>query len=51
MAAFLKRDEDFRQVAATPAPAPLVAATGAARTWPHREGTDGFYVAAFERVS
>ena len=49
VAAFLAESEDFRQVEARPAPASLLAQTGAARTWPHREGADGFFVAAFER--
>ena len=27
----------------------LITSSGAARTWPHREGTDGFFVCAFKR--
>jgi 16S rRNA (cytosine967-C5)-methyltransferase len=27
----------------------LLTPSGAARTWPHREGTDGFFICAFER--
>ena len=27
----------------------LLTSTGAARTWPHRDNTDGFFVAAFAR--
>jgi 16S rRNA (cytosine967-C5)-methyltransferase len=27
----------------------LLTSSGAARTWPHREGTDGFFISAFER--
>jgi 16S rRNA (cytosine967-C5)-methyltransferase len=27
----------------------LMTSFGAARTWPHREGTDGFFICAFER--
>jgi len=50
-AAFLGGDVDFRQVEAAPAPARLLTNTGAARTWPHRDGADGFYVAAFERLA
>ncbi|HEX5706443.1 MAG TPA: 16S rRNA (cytosine(967)-C(5))-methyltransferase RsmB [Pyrinomonadaceae bacterium] len=44
---FLKDAQGFEQVAARPAR--VLAGTGAARTWPHREGADGFFVAAFER--
>jgi len=45
---FAKEHDEFAAV-------PLAAAhdlqteTGAIRTWPHRHGTDGFFVAAFER--
>ena len=45
---FAKEHDEF-------VPVPLAAAhdlqteTGAIRTWPHRHGTDGFFVAAFER--
>jgi 16S rRNA (cytosine967-C5)-methyltransferase len=27
----------------------LITALGAARTWPHRQGTDGFFICAFQR--
>ncbi|HYE66340.1 MAG TPA: 16S rRNA (cytosine(967)-C(5))-methyltransferase RsmB [Pyrinomonadaceae bacterium] len=50
IAAFLQRNNDFTQIV-TPAPASLQVACGAARTWPHRDGADGFYVAALERGS
>jgi 16S rRNA C967 or C1407 C5-methylase (RsmB/RsmF family) len=30
-------------------PERLRSGAGAARTWPHREGADGFFIAAFER--
>ena len=43
---FLKRKENFVQV---PLSAGLLSSLGAIRTWPHRHGTDGFFVAAFER--
>ncbi|HYN86466.1 MAG TPA: 16S rRNA (cytosine(967)-C(5))-methyltransferase RsmB [Pyrinomonadaceae bacterium] len=46
-AEFLRDAAEFEQVAARPA-SPL-SGSGAARTWPHREGSDGFFVAAFER--
>jgi 16S rRNA (cytosine967-C5)-methyltransferase len=48
VAAFLSSVEDFRQVEARPATVLLPG--GAARTWPHREDVDGFFVAAFERA-
>jgi 16S rRNA (cytosine967-C5)-methyltransferase len=51
VAAFLRSHGDFRQVAANPAPDKLLTPTGAARTWPHVEDVDGFFVAAFERGS
>jgi 16S rRNA (cytosine967-C5)-methyltransferase len=49
VAAFLSSNPDFKQASATPAPASLLLSTGAARTWPHRDDVDGFYVAALER--
>ena len=49
VAALLHSREDFRQVEATPAPAPLLLPSGAARTWPHRDDVDGFYVAALKK--
>lgn len=50
VASFLREHKDFRQVAID-APAILTSAnTDSLRTWPHREGADGFFVAAFERV-
>jgi 16S rRNA C967 or C1407 C5-methylase (RsmB/RsmF family) len=45
VAAFLSSNPDFRQTEATPAPAALLLPDGAARTWPHRDDVDGFYVA------
>lgn len=49
VADFLQSHGDFRQVPAAPAPKRLLASTGAARTWPHRHRTDGFFVAALRR--
>jgi len=40
----------FRQVS-VPVPERLLTAAGAARTWPQRDRTDGFFIAAFERRS
>jgi len=45
---FLAGRADFRQVPAEPAPS--LAPDGAARTWPHLDDADGFFVAAFERL-
>jgi 16S rRNA (cytosine967-C5)-methyltransferase len=49
VAAFLGSNPDFRQTEATPAPASLLLPDGSARTWPHRDDVDGFYVAAMEK--
>lgn len=49
VADFLGGRADFRQTEATPAPAGLLLPTGAARTWPHRDDVDGFFVASFEK--
>ena len=38
---FLKRNKRMRQL--------QLKRAGALRTWPHRDGTDGFFVAAFEK--
>ncbi|MGH9931364.1 MAG: 16S rRNA (cytosine(967)-C(5))-methyltransferase RsmB [Pyrinomonadaceae bacterium] len=45
---FLENNATFRLVEPTFDPK-LQTSLGAARTWPHREGTDGFFVCAFER--
>ena len=49
VADFLMTNEQFRQIR-VPVNESLRAEGGAARTWPHRDGTDGFYIAAFERM-
>ena len=49
VAAFLDSHPNFKQVEAAPAPAALLLPNGAARTWPHRDDVDGFYVAAMEK--
>jgi 16S rRNA (cytosine967-C5)-methyltransferase len=46
---FLNTHADFRQLTATPAPPEILLPSGAARTWPHRDDVDGFFVAALER--
>ena len=45
---FLENNETFR-LGELPLDASLLTAAGAARTWPQREGTDGFFICAFER--
>jgi 16S rRNA (cytosine967-C5)-methyltransferase len=47
-AKFIEQTDDFRRVA-LPVGASLITASGAARTWPHRHGADGFFIVAFER--
>jgi 16S rRNA (cytosine967-C5)-methyltransferase len=50
VAAFLNEQPSFKAIQVK-APAQLLTATGAARTWPHRDGADGFFIAAFARSS
>jgi 16S rRNA (cytosine967-C5)-methyltransferase len=50
VASFLDQNSAFVRLS-PPVLAPFQSATGAARTWPHREGTDGFFICAFERRS
>lgn len=45
---FLENHEDFES-AELPIDPSLITSSGSARTWPHREGTDGFFVCAFKR--
>jgi 16S rRNA (cytosine967-C5)-methyltransferase len=45
----LNERKDFRQLV-VPAHQSLIMESGAARTWPHRDGTDGFFVAMFEKT-
>ena len=47
---FLENNETFR-LGRLPLDSSLITSPGAARTWPHREGTDGFFICAFERKS
>lgn len=47
-ARFLASERDFGQVVLT-APPNLQSAGGYFRVWPHRDGADGFFIAAFER--
>jgi 16S rRNA (cytosine967-C5)-methyltransferase len=50
VAAFLETHPAFKLVQPD-VPKHLLTTGGAARTWPQRDGTDGFFVAAFERQS
>jgi 16S rRNA (cytosine967-C5)-methyltransferase len=45
---FLENNETFKLAKLT-VDRSLLTSSGAARTWPHREGTDGFFICAFER--
>jgi 16S rRNA (cytosine967-C5)-methyltransferase len=47
---FLGERKDFQQLI-VPTNPKLITESGAARTWPHRDGTDGFFIAMFRRVS
>jgi 16S rRNA (cytosine967-C5)-methyltransferase len=49
IARFLGAHEEFKQLTAEPAPRELLTPDGAARTWPHRDDVDGFFVAALEK--
>lgn len=46
---FLSENTNFRQLPVN-VPDSLKTASGAARTWPQRDGSDGFFIALFERV-
>ena len=46
--AFFEGNDEFRQPE-LPVNHWLITASGAVRTWPHRGGADGFFIAAFER--
>lgn len=48
VAGFLEHHADFRLLPGL-IPDDLRTQTGAGRTWPQRDGTDGFFIAAFER--
>jgi 16S rRNA (cytosine967-C5)-methyltransferase len=50
LASFLDQNRGFEQLT-PPVLAPFQSATGAARTWPHREGADGFFISVFKRRS
>jgi len=50
VADFLRLRGDFRQTEIGDAPERIRLPSGAARTWPHRDDVDGFYVAAFEKI-
>jgi 16S rRNA (cytosine967-C5)-methyltransferase len=46
--AFLESNKDFVRVLSD-APTALTGQSGVVRTWPHREGVDGFFITALER--
>jgi 16S rRNA (cytosine967-C5)-methyltransferase len=46
---FLDARADFKQLTAAPAAPELLLPSGAARTWPHRDDVDGFFVAALSK--
>ncbi len=46
---FLENNHRFRRVELPLNPL-LMTSPSAARTWPHRDGTDGFFICAFERI-
>ena len=48
VAQFLERNAAFRKVPFERR-TEFATSTGALRTWPHRDGADGFFVAAFEK--
>jgi 16S rRNA (cytosine967-C5)-methyltransferase len=48
VASFLEENADFEQLALSLPPS-LHGGSGAARIWPHKQGADGFFIAAFER--
>lgn len=45
---FLENNDQFEQ-AQLAVNSSLLTPSGAARTWPHRDGSDGFFITAFER--
>ena len=46
---FIDNSKNFRQVEPR-VDSSLITDLGAARTWPHRQGSDGFFMCAFERT-
>jgi 16S rRNA (cytosine967-C5)-methyltransferase len=50
VASFLEENGAFRRVSLS-VPERFLSGNGAARTWPQRDATDGFFIAAFERGS
>ena len=46
VAEFLRRQGRFKPI---PLKTPFLSSSAAIRTWPHRHGTDGFFVSAFEK--
>jgi 16S rRNA (cytosine967-C5)-methyltransferase len=50
VSAFLTSNSSFRR-AELSVDLAIMTQTGEARTWPHRQGTDGFFISAFVRVT
>lgn len=50
IASFLRENTEFQEAAVAPAPIGLRGMSSAARIWPHRDGADGFFIAALERT-
>ena len=48
MQKFLSANDEFKQVSVD-ATSDLLTTSGAARTWPHRDETDGFFIAALKK--
>ncbi len=46
---FLENNETFQPGSSWRSTVSLLTSSGMARTWPHRQGTDGFFICAFER--
>ncbi|HLE63008.1 MAG TPA: hypothetical protein VI750_07710, partial [Pyrinomonadaceae bacterium] len=46
--AFLEAEDAFSRIRPPVEPA-VITKDGFVRTWPHRKGTDGFFIALFER--
>lgn len=49
VSAFIQCSPDFEPAQLATTNEKFITATGAARTWPHRDDTDGFFIAAFTR--
>jgi 16S rRNA (cytosine967-C5)-methyltransferase len=50
VSAFLESNSSFRRAALQVDPT-MLTQTGEVRTWPHRQGTDGFFISALVRIT